>query len=116
LPEACVRTGARPIEATLVANPNTGAILVGTGGVRKLRIQLEGGGKRGGARLIYYHREAKEIRRRCQGGGRNVGDRALAVTCREAGVTLVAENARDVGRIARVFQFEFIGSWPMPTS
>ena len=33
--------------------------MVGTGGVRKLRIQLEGGGKRGGARPIYYHRAAK---------------------------------------------------------
>ena len=33
--------------------------MVGTGGVRKLRLPLEGRGKRGGARLIYYHREAK---------------------------------------------------------
>jgi len=33
--------------------------MVGTGGVRKLRLPLEGRGKRGGARLIYYHCEAK---------------------------------------------------------
>lgn len=30
----------------------------GTGGVRKLRWGLEGRGKRGGARLIYFHHDA----------------------------------------------------------
>jgi len=45
-----------------------------------------------------------------------VNDVLLAVTCREAGVTLVTENARDFGRIARVFQFEFVAPWPVPSS
>ena len=49
----------RAIEDTLIANPETGAILVGTGGVRKLRVPLEPKGKRGGARLIYHYRRAK---------------------------------------------------------
>jgi hypothetical protein len=42
-----------------MANPTAGAVVKGTGGVRKLRIALKGHGKRGGARLIYYYREAK---------------------------------------------------------
>jgi len=34
----------------------------GTGGVRKLRWAIEGKGKRGGARVIYYfHNESKPI-------------------------------------------------------
>lgn len=43
-----------------------------------------------------------------------VNDALLAVTCREAGVTLVTENTRDFARIARVFPFEFVGPWPVP--
>lgn len=35
-------------------NPEAGDLVPGTGGVRKLRWALEGRGKRGGARVIYY--------------------------------------------------------------
>lgn len=45
-----------------------------------------------------------------------VNDVLLAVSCREAGVTLVTGNARDFSRIARVFRFEFVGPWPTPSS
>ena len=45
-----------------------------------------------------------------------VNDVLLAVMCREAGVTLITENARDFGRIARLFRFEFVGPWPMPSA
>ena len=39
----------------LVANdPECGVLLKGTGGVRKVRIPLEGRGKSGGARVIYF--------------------------------------------------------------
>jgi hypothetical protein len=42
----------------LAANPTAGDLIQGTGGVRKLRWRLEGQGKRGGARVIYfYHSE-----------------------------------------------------------
>lgn len=44
------------LELELLADPDAGAIISGTGGVRKLRIALGGRGKRGGARVIYYHR------------------------------------------------------------
>lgn len=38
----------------LAENPEAGEIMEGTGGVRKVRIALEGRGKSGGARVIYY--------------------------------------------------------------
>ena len=43
-------------------NPLAGALIPGTGGVRKLRWALEGRGKRGGARVVYYyHNDAVPI-------------------------------------------------------
>ena len=43
----------------LAANPEAGALIPGTGGVRKLRWGLEGRGKRGGARIIYFFRNTR---------------------------------------------------------
>jgi hypothetical protein len=46
----------------LARNPLAGDIVQGTGGVRKLRWALEGRGKSGGARVIYYyHNEAMPL-------------------------------------------------------
>ena len=42
----------------LAYNPTAGDLISGTGGVRKLRWGLEGRGKRGGARVIYFHHDA----------------------------------------------------------
>ena len=42
----------------LAYNPMSGDLIAGTGGVRKLRWGLEGRGKRGGARVIYFHHDA----------------------------------------------------------
>ena len=39
----------------LIVNPSAGDVIEGTGGVRKIRIAAKGHGKRGGARVIYYH-------------------------------------------------------------
>lgn len=39
----------------LADNPEAGDVIQGTGGLRKIRLALEGRGKRGGARVIYYH-------------------------------------------------------------
>lgn len=36
-------------------NPEAGEIIPETGGVRKIRWALQGRGKRGGARVIYYY-------------------------------------------------------------
>lgn len=42
----------------LAYNPTAGDLIPGTGGVRKLRWGLEGRGKRGGARTIYFYHDA----------------------------------------------------------
>lgn len=42
----------------LAYNPTEGDLIPGTGGVRKLRWGMEGRGKRGGARVIYFHHDA----------------------------------------------------------
>jgi hypothetical protein len=39
----------------LALHPASGDLIPGTGGVRKLRWGLEGRGKRGGARVVYYY-------------------------------------------------------------
>lgn len=43
----------------LVANPTAGSLIVGTGGIRKLRWQTgkNNKGKSGGARILYYYDE-----------------------------------------------------------
>ena len=45
----------RLLQAALLVDPESGAIIVGSGGLRKLRWSLPGRGKRGGARMIYYY-------------------------------------------------------------
>lgn len=39
-------------------------------------------------------------------------DILVAASCREIGATLVSRNVRDLERIARVFQFRFVASYP----
>jgi len=39
----------------LAGHPTAGDLIPGTGGVRKLRWALQGRGKRGGARVIYFY-------------------------------------------------------------
>jgi hypothetical protein len=41
----------------LAYHPAAGVVVPGTGGVRKLRWGLEGRGKRGGARVIYFYHD-----------------------------------------------------------
>jgi hypothetical protein len=56
------RGGARIAGRFLARNPLSGDLIPGTGGVRKLRWALEGRGKRGGARVVYYyHNDAMPI-------------------------------------------------------
>lgn len=38
----------------IAANPMAGVVIKGTGGLRKLRIALQGRGKRGGGRVVYW--------------------------------------------------------------
>lgn len=42
-----------------------------------------------------------------------VNDIMIALSCREAGVTVVTENEKDFERLRRIFAFDFVSSWPM---
>lgn len=50
----------RELESILLENPQKGVVIEGLGGVRKLRIKLEGRGKSGGGRVIYLDVLQKE--------------------------------------------------------
>lgn len=44
------------LQQALLADPEAGAVIPGSGGVRKLRWGVAGRGKRGGIRVIYFLR------------------------------------------------------------
>lgn len=44
----------RDLQIALVKRPDAGVVIVGSGGLRKLRWTIRGKGKRGGSRVIYY--------------------------------------------------------------
>ena len=52
----------RSIQESLLANPEIGDVITGTGGLRKMRHAGKGKGKSGGYRVTYLHRpEADKI-------------------------------------------------------
>jgi hypothetical protein len=44
------------LQQALIADPETGDVIPGSGGVRKMRWGVSGHGKRGGLRIIYFLR------------------------------------------------------------
>ena len=49
------------LQSELIKNPVAGAVIRGSGGVRKLRWAATGHGKRGGYRVIYFVRRPESI-------------------------------------------------------
>ncbi|UAA37869.1 type II toxin-antitoxin system RelE/ParE family toxin [Paraneptunicella aestuarii] len=49
----------RNLQSYLLQKPDAGDIVKGTGGVRKVRWALEGKGKSGGVRAIYYWKKSE---------------------------------------------------------
>jgi hypothetical protein len=49
----------RRFQNYLIAHPLTGDVIADSGGLRKVRWSIAGSGKRGGARVIYFHVSAK---------------------------------------------------------
>lgn len=50
----------KKLEEILLENPQLGDVIEGTGGARKIRIQIENRGKSGGGRVIYVDVFEKE--------------------------------------------------------
>ena len=50
----------RELEQTLLREPRKGAVMRGTGGVRKVRAATEGRGQSGSTRVVYLYVEARE--------------------------------------------------------
>ena len=44
----------RKLQEALLMRPEAGSLIPGSGGLRKIRWGVRGGGKRGGLRVIYY--------------------------------------------------------------
>ena len=53
--------GYREFQSRLAANPELGARIKGSGGLRKIRVGTSGRGKSGGARVIYYWAVRKDL-------------------------------------------------------
>jgi mRNA-degrading endonuclease RelE of RelBE toxin-antitoxin system len=45
------------LQVFLLTNPESGSIIVGSGGMRKIRWRTQGKGKSGGVRIIYYYKK-----------------------------------------------------------
>jgi hypothetical protein len=50
----------RLLQLHLIQHPDAGDTIRGSGGLRKIRWRLPGRGKRGGARIIYYWKKARD--------------------------------------------------------
>jgi hypothetical protein len=48
-------------QSRLAARPGLGALIKGSGGLRKIRVAAGSRGKRGGARVIYYWAVRKDL-------------------------------------------------------
>jgi hypothetical protein len=50
----------RDVQMDLIIQPDKGALIKGSKGLRKLRCKSPGKGKRGGARIIYYWMKTRD--------------------------------------------------------
>ena len=51
----------RRLQQALILDPEAGAVIKGSGGVRKMRWAAKGHGKHGGYRAIYFIRRPKDV-------------------------------------------------------
>ena len=51
----------RSVQLSLLLRPSHGPVIRGSGGLRKVRCRVQGRGKRGGVRIIYYWDEANDV-------------------------------------------------------
>ena len=53
--------GRLALAGLLAENPEAGVVEPGTGGLRKVRLGMQGRGKRGGARIIYFYAQQNGV-------------------------------------------------------
>jgi mRNA-degrading endonuclease RelE of RelBE toxin-antitoxin system len=68
----------RLLQLRLAADPGVGALIPGTGGLRKIRWQAAGRGKRGGVRVVYYWAQDPQVILMLLMYGKNERDDLLA--------------------------------------
>ena len=51
----------KELQNFLISLPKSGAIIKGSGGLRKVRWKMKGRGKSGGIRTIYYYQEEESL-------------------------------------------------------
>jgi mRNA-degrading endonuclease RelE of RelBE toxin-antitoxin system len=51
----------RQLQSRLAANPQTGPLIKGGGGIHKIRVATGSRGRSGGARVIYYWAMARDV-------------------------------------------------------
>jgi len=51
----------RKLENELLADPERGDLIQGTGGFRKIRMKMPGRGKSSGARVVYFHLKERAV-------------------------------------------------------
>lgn len=76
----------------IARNPGAGDVIPDTGGVRKIRWARAGGGKRGGARVVYFYHNARRPLY------------LLMVYAKARQENLTAEEKRTVRRLATVLK------------
>jgi len=70
------------VEDELLADPERGVLMGGTGGIRKLRAAQENRGKRGSARVAYLYIEERQTVYFLIAFGKNVQANLTAAECR----------------------------------
>lgn len=80
------------LQGFLMENPQTGDVVPGSGGVRKLRWAVRGRGKRGGLRVIYFVKTTQGVIYMLTVYPKNVTDNIPAHVLRQ--IRKEAENAK----------------------